>query len=231
MKERQILFSGPMVRAVLREKNPKTITRRRSGLKKINEAPGEWTVKGWCVKGTELHYQIENKNSGQVTNIRCPYGKPGDTLRMRENYGFGKGYDGTKASDIPESFNLKVWYQAAGQRPEWAGKLRPSIYMPAWASRQMLEVAGVRLERLQDITEADAIAEGLTCLAKDGSLFKWGIPDRDGLPGTDDEGWRWDEWKASPVQAFAYLIDTVNPHGTWAANGWVWVIEFRKVGK
>ena len=114
----------------------------------------------------------------------------------------------------------------------WVSKHRPSIHMPRWASRITLEIAGVRIERLQDISEEDAKAEGLSTVTKDGRLYKWGIPDRDGLPGTDDDGWPWTQWDTDPRQAFRRLWDSIygsDPAKCWDANPWVWVNCFRRV--
>jgi hypothetical protein len=83
--------------------------------------------------------------------------------------------------------------------------------MPRWASRLTLEITGVRVERLQDITEADATAEGIL---------------RDG------EGWRGDPrlpWCASPIGAFRSLWESINGIGSWDANLFVWVVEFRRI--
>lgn len=106
--------------------------------------------------------------------------------------------------------------------------------MPRWASRLALEVTGVRVERVQDISEADAMAEGLKGLTKDGSLVKWGIPDRDGLPGNDDDGWHWKQWESDPRKAYRALWNSINgakPGRSWEANPWVWVVEFKRVSE
>lgn len=109
--------------------------------------------------------------------------------------------------------------------PRW----RPSIHMPRWASRILLEVVSVRVERLNDISEGDAKAEGLAEISKDGKMFKFGIPDRDGLPGTDDHGWTWRDWKHSARNAFWQLWDSINGEGSWDDNPWVWVVEFKRI--
>lgn len=101
--------------------------------------------------------------------------------------------------------------------------------MPRWASRITLEIVAVRVERLNEISEPDAKAEGLKALSKDGTLVKYGIPDRDGLPGNDDYGWHWKEWERDPRQSFRRLWESLNGPGSWDANPWVWVIEFRRV--
>jgi hypothetical protein len=82
---------------------------------------------------------------------------------------------------------------------------KPCIHMPRRLPRLTLEITDVRVEQLQSISQEDAIAEGLKAITKDGSLVKYGIPDQDGLPGTDDSGWPWAEWSPAPRQAYARL--------------------------
>ncbi|MDO4705741.1 MAG: hypothetical protein Q4A98_05985 [Comamonadaceae bacterium] len=100
--------------------------------------------------------------------------------------------------------------------------------MPRWASRILLEVTGVRVQRLQDISEEEAIAEGLKTLSKDGGrTWKSGLPDRDGLP--DGDGWPWREWEKDPRRAYKRLWEFIHGPKSWDQNPWVWVIEFRRV--
>lgn len=91
---------------------------------------------------------------------------------------------------------------------------------------ETLTVTDVRVQRLQDISKADAIAEGLTGLTKDGRLVKYGIPDRDGLPGSDDLGWHWHCWDADPRRAYTTLWDRINGAGAWDANPFVAAYSF-----
>ena len=98
-----------------------------------------------------------------------------------------------------------------------------------WASRILLEIADIRIERLQSISREDAIAEGLACFSKDGRIYKYGIPDRDGLPGSDNIGWDWQKWQENPITFYLLLWDSINgkshPSGS---NPWVWAIDFKK---
>lgn len=91
--------------------------------------------------------------------------------------------------------------------------MRPSIYMPRWASRITLEVTGVRVERLNDINQEDAIAEGVEAHDDDGVTY-YGPLGR----GVCD-----------PIVAYRSLWDSINGPGSWAANPWVWVVEFKRV--
>jgi hypothetical protein len=108
-------------------------------------------------------------------------------------------------------------------------KWKPSIHMPRAASRILLEVVSVRVERLQDISEADAVAEGIKALTKDGRTIKYGIPDRDGLPGNDNDGWHWCNWMPDASLAYRRLWQEINGFGSWEANPWVWVVEFTRL--
>ncbi len=122
----------------------------------------------------------------------CPYGKPGDRLWVRETWQGPLFYD-----EIPEDWNSDkyktpeyCYYKASGDSCDFTDsddnfveRWSPSIHMPRWASRILLEVTNVRVERLHDISEEDAIAEGLKAITKDGKTIKYGIPDRDGYPG------------------------------------------------
>ena len=121
----------------------------------------------------------------------------------------------------------RIWSYAADSIPDHTGT-RVSIHMPRWACRLVLEIVSVRVERLQEISEDDAEAEGLSQVCKDGALWKYGIPDRDGLPGTDDDGWPWQKWDIDPRIAYKRLWDSINAkRAPWALNPWVWVVEFR----
>lgn len=145
MKERPILFSAPMVRAILA--GEKTQTRRMLKRQPLFSSTPEG---------------ISGCNKYRTHSFKCPYGIEGDRLWVRENIAFGKGYDGQRPVDIPtgQSF-VKAFYMADGPKPEWAGQIRPSIHMPRAWSRILLEITGVRVERLHDISDDDAKAEGV----------------------------------------------------------------------
>ena len=198
--------------------------------KKINgfrpvESWGENTPAEWLEKFIAPH---------------CPYGQPGDRLWVREAWADcvkgGEDALGGMKYDSP-------WYRADadaygllghdGIGPVYAEELlwRPSSNMPRWASRILLEITAVRIERLHDISEADAKAEGLKAFSKGGRAFKYGIPGDDGLPGQDDDGWPWAEWNTNAVAAFQKLWEQHYPVApkSWDENPWVWVIEFRQV--
>ena len=192
MKERPILFSGAMVRALLAD--AKTQTRR--------------------VVKMESHQQIEQRDDGRDWPwmydgerdadywMACPYGQPGDRLWVRETHApqadcWGSWERWTRGEGGPAPI---IRYAADAEKAPFIERWRPSIHMPRWASRITLEITGVRVERLQDISEADAIAEGVY---------------------TDP---------ACPAyDAYAQLWDEINGLGSWEANPWVWVVGFHRI--
>lgn len=211
MKERSILFSAAMVCAILDGR--KTQTRRI--VKPQPQLPIEKMKGGWW-------------DDGHDHDLVCPYGLPGDRLWVRESWRAHKAFDLAAPSALPKIDGL---HYAADPLPlHWDyGKQRPSIHMPRWASRITLEITGIRVERLQEISEEDAEAEGLSAISKDGTLIKYGIADRDGLPGNDDHGWHWQEWERDPRNAYHKLWEQINGAGSAVANPWVWVVEFKRV--
>jgi len=230
MKERPILFSAPMVRALL--DGSKTQSRRIVKPQPFNGRPDDEVRKQMIENGAlgqdaSLTDLINGAiDHGFIPEAKCPYGHTGDRLWVRETY-FGNHF---QHPNEPED-ERELHYRADGL-PNFEGeesliKWRPSIFMPRWASRITLEITGVRVERLNDISEEDAKAEGLKGITKDGKLVKYGIPDADGYPGTDDIGWPWEDWRISPVDAYRRLWESINGSGSWDANPWVWVVEFR----
>lgn len=211
MKERPILFSGPMVRALL--DGSKTQTRR---VMKPQLIYG--TVAGlfnsWYLPRSEGGGTLYPNGKEKILGT-CPYGQPGDRLWVREAFDFlpSGGLDQPQACEIvywatgsieprsaPHDYNPMIY----GHQ-----KVRPSIHMPRWASRITLEITSVRVERLQDISEADAQAEGVT---DDGSL----VTDLDGK----DRG--------GTIAAYATLWEVINGVGSWDDNPWVWVVSFKR---
>ncbi|NOK05795.1 hypothetical protein HNV27_30205 [Myxococcus xanthus] len=187
------------------------------------------------------YYTLANDDPQRV--IPSPFGQPGDRLWCKETWRTAAKLDGQSPTAIAKACTdlgyrspwAPLQYEADGARVNWneadwgqAGKTRVSIHMPRWASRLTLEMVSVRFERLHDITDEDAKAEGLTCLSKDGGrTWKYGIPDRDGWPGTDDTGWPWTDWDVSPRVAFRRLWSSIYGPESWERNDWVARGEFR----
>ena len=235
VKERPILFSAPMVRAILEGR--KTVTRRV--MKCQPDADASITVESYNVAVTNRRgYQEAGPEifgawwrDGEA-GCKCPFGQPGDRLWVRETWYCdhfevqqGPYLQPADMHDLDQSReDGELVYAADGlapyeqDQPTW----KPSIHMPRWASRILLEITDVRVERLQDITEEQALAEGIV-----------------GVPFRPDDGWPIctgymmgpDDGKTglqtTAAKAFAGLWDSVG--GNWNANPWVWVVEFKRV--
>ncbi len=198
MTDRPILFSGEMVRAILDGR--KTMTRRVMK----PQPPLDW---GGI-----------SERAAIIAN--CKHGQTGDRLWVRETWAVGDVLNGTKPSQIPSTFNSAFWYMATGRKDLGIGnyiyehikigKHRPSIFMPRWASRITLEITGVRVERVQDISEEDARAEGAEKIFMENDRYNEIPQFRTG---------------------FEHLWESINySRGFgWNVNPWVWVIEFRRV--
>lgn len=207
--EHPILFSAPMVNAILEGR--KSQTRR---VMKTQMPENFWRTGGVDIAG-DYAYAVpladDEKNDRLLDECKFPYGNIGDRLWVRENIRFGKGYDGVKPKDIPKEPHIKRWYEAdtgLGQVPHGFGVLRPSIFMPRYFSRITLEITGIRVERLQDISESDAIAEGCAATsAQDSATF-----------GDSN----------LPSHQFKNLWKTINGQESWDSNPFVWVIEFTR---
>lgn len=194
MKERPILFSGEMVRAILDGR--KTMTRRVIKPQPDNVTTGPTPMgANWMAWGMD----------GIVRDLWCPYGQPGDRLWVRETFA-------TDIQGCPGEYGLS--YRADHIDPRGDGPTRikwtPGIHMFREYSRINLEITNVSVERLQDITEDDAIAEGVQYFIASGKMTRS---------------------EMSMRSAFAGLWDSINlkrGYG-WDTNPWVWVIEFKRL--
>lgn len=210
MKERPILFSGEMVRAILDGR--KTQTRRvvnpqPRDSQLIEECAGrEWMVvkngRPTCATGV-----WDTRERAYQQQIKSPYGAPGDRLWVRETFSGANSVDKLPPREWnPVAWNCPIWYWADGDPTygDWS-RPRPSIHMPRWASRITLEITGVRVEPLKEITVSDAIAEGY-----DGSIADPVDPS---------------------IQWYSELWNRINGADSWNSDPWVWVLEFRRVQK
>lgn len=230
MKETPILFSGPMIRAILEDR--KTVTRRivkpqPTGLHYLQTMwgtspppdPVEFGEK-WLWREVGPDYPDDASD-----DRRCPYGVPGDRLWVKETHcaryfadgrpGYRADYDKTRVGDVvPE--------------PKWT----PSIYMPRSLSRITLEVTEVRVERLQEITISDAVAEGIE-LPKVRDLCRCQMDVEDPGPHAPTCPWRsldFDPMEDARVVEYAHLWNEINGKKVpWSSNPFVWVVSFRRV--
>ena len=211
-RERPILFSGSMVRAIL--DGNKTQTRRV--VKRQRDM--EFDLHDPHYGPYWLSY-VAGSAEGDDAKVRCPYGKLGGRVWVREAWGLFNdlGFCDTSCTGLvglPDDWHLA--YRAdhidpkhgdGPHRPVW----RPSIFMPRWASRITLEITDVRVEPLQQISEADAREEGVT----------------------DHQGKWWDgspvihgKW-TGPREAYQALWESINGPESWDSNPWVWAVKFR----
>lgn len=240
-KERPILFSAPMVRALL--DGSKTQTRRickHAGA----TAPAPQSVIGG----------VANYSAGM--SALCPYGQPGHRIWVRETFlAYGRWetrFSAKKARDewhfVDMTLECDRRYQYAadnpdvplakgrgGAMPSWY--TRPAIFMPRWASRILLEIVSVRVERLQDISESDADAEGCERLDSERYEQDRNLCDRCGGTRLHRElgpnGGVVEDADCRECDTYAkrykHLWESINGAGSWAANPWVWCIEFSRV--
>ncbi|MCY2354029.1 hypothetical protein OW950_12695 [Klebsiella pneumoniae] len=212
MKERGMIFNGEMVRAILDGR--KTQTRR--------------IIKDCTVGRDQISkfIQIEKKFIGcypedvpELIRECCPYGVPGDRIWVREAFRVH-----SRATDVAtlvyKASERNSWTEqthrvpvAVCNKPATPEKWTPSLHMPRWASRILLEITGVRVERLNSISQEDAQAEGLELT---GWRPTYSDPDSGGEVMT-------------PYDNFAQLWESIYGEESWKANPWVWVIEFKRV--
>jgi len=205
MKERPVIFNGEMVRAILdgrKTQTRRTLTERHLHLIDAASSAGE------CYP---LESGVDHENSQIYYREHCPFGQVGDRLWVREAFRVH-----SRATDV------STLVYRASERNSWTEQTRrvpvlvcnkqvspekwtPSIHMPRWASRITLEITDVRIERLNDISEEDAKAEGV----------KAGVS-----PGHEH---------MMHQVAFRELWQSIYGEESWNANPWVWVIEFKRV--
>lgn len=238
MKERPILFSAPMVRAILDGR--KTQTRRTVKIQHPLDLPNYYATGRTLFElenqpGAFMEFRHTSQDDPCFTGspaaflLKCPYGQPGDRLWVRES----------TEEDCAGSVSLSR-YRADGAFVLYSGcddpafngsiahwnyprRVLPSIHMPRWASRILLEIVSVRVERLNEISEADACAEGIECEPCDQTVCFKNYMSDNWIPAwgdTDD---------TAAILSFESLWESINGQGSWQANPWVWVVEFKVV--
>lgn len=206
MKERPILFSGEMVRAILDGR--KTQTRR------LVKPQPTITFKDNDIAIWDDPKTISTRtwNGSEGFNDFCPYGQVGDRLWVRETWACLKP-NSNETGNINSIHTIA--YKATDKYPDGI-KWKPSIHMPRTASRITLEITGVRVERLQDISEEDAIAEGIE------PSFMWtGVQRYKSYTSKTHD--------LTPILSFMSLWKSINGNDSWELNPYVWVIEFKQI--
>lgn len=221
VKERPILFSGPMVRAILEGR--KTQTRRVLKDQPTEKPQGRWS---WIASSSErgesgkFQYSWPDPDGNaftirgreQAVRYRCPYGKIGERLWVRETW--------VPMSTFEPSSETGALYRAteSDQYRDKDFNWKPSIHMPRWASRITLEITGVRIERLNNIDLADCIAEGIEWKYRDDKTTHW--RDYSGLDVS---------CTTSAYFSYQTLWESINGPLSWSLNPWVWVVEFKRI--
>lgn len=254
MRERPILFSGPMVRAIIEGR--KTQTRRLVkpqpsfpfGVKQIvrvldpwhNDALARTPAEGMGNTGPRLHkWHCEDYAGNLVSaiDIKCPYGSPGDRLWVREKwrsawhedlfasvqYAADSSYRKPEFDDEDEGHRFAYMCEVCnGDKEPW----RSPLHMWREMSRITLEVTAVRVEQLHEISEADAIAEGVQT---ERDHYGGDVP----LKVHGSVAWHRYDGAAcaavSAVESYRTLWESINGKGAWDENPWVWVVEFNVV--
>ncbi len=202
-RERPILFNDQMVRAILEGR--KTVTRRV-----VKPQPD------FLGSMVDPNTPFKTLDAGLHARITCPYGEPGDRLWVRETWGLQvRSYGGGAGEFIVyRATNPDAIYCRSSEGREYPVKWKPSIHMHRHSSRILLEITAVRVERLQDISEEQALAEGVR-----------GEPCDHARQACSDIGC----WGDTAKGAFGFLWEQLNGAGAWQANPWVWVVEFKRV--
>jgi len=224
MVEKPILFNAKMVNAILEGRKTQTrrVVKPMAGEQKswltpslINKVPHGYLTRGVSIYGWQMHHPkagqfyngVQIEKDSPLGWIKCPYGKIGDQLWIREIFRL----DGTPTykADTDDMYSRELKAQGL--------KWKPSIFMPRWASRIDLKITDIRVERLNDISEDDAKAEG---------VYQVGVE----TGGLDVNGNAIEI--GSYAASFCELWDSINgkdKHKSWEANPWVWVIEFERI--
>lgn len=215
MKYIPILLSTQMVQARLDGR--KNMTRRTKGLEIINKLPDNWEYVGKTpehdvpypinrgIIGNPWYQWTKSIGKSETFIAQCPYGQIGDVLWVRESF----------CKDINNNYVFKTMFGVSD-----SFKWKPSIYMPKAACRLFFEITDIRVERLQDISENDAISEGIEVL--DGHSNYKNYLYGDGMNYT---------YVKTPKLSFCTLWKSINGEESWEANPWVWVIEFKEIEK
>lgn len=223
-RERPILFSGAMVRALLRAENPKTQTRRLESFDAINQNPSDFEFLKLGEFQGEPHAFFHQISTGNQVLVKCNKGQPGDRLWVKETHAphpqhplvrcayqadlKSYGLDNGRASASEDSIGTVLGAPVSNPAKPWGGKWKPSIFMKRCYSRITLEITGVRVERLNEISGEDAFAEGVDIFPPDGPR---------------------EPYFNAAKSRYLEIWESINGKNSWEKNPWVWVIQFKKL--
>jgi hypothetical protein len=246
-RERGILFSGAMVSAILAGR--KTQTRRTI---KLQPSATDGMYADRYKKSERWAWWLPDGRMLKPETFACPYGEVGDRPWVRETWRTEEResdcVDGVRFAaddsfrEIENTRSAADAWVEANDNGRHGTKWRPSIFMPRWASRLTLEVTDVRIQRLQDITEEDAKAEGVEPSFCQES---WLVVREDGSTGNvfvePDEEWRASAkfvfvkhvpsvQMSTATEVFQRLWDSINgKRAPWTSNPWVWCVSFKRI--
>ncbi|PJG67804.1 hypothetical protein [Acinetobacter seifertii] len=234
MKERPILFNAAMVQSIL--KGRKTQTRRIVKAKKGADCPDYMWVDEYALKDV-IEWREQNNRWFGCKEYRtlafsdCPYGQIGDRLWVRETFCYAWNEDDhicdKDGNPVWDAKDAHIYYAASETNVE--GKWIPSIHMPRHASRILLEITKIRVERLNDISEEDSIAEGVESVVIQDNISVeggWTRADRDMWKGYKNKE---RAYRDTAKDSFTSLWQEINGSDSWTQNPWVWVVEFKDI--
>ena len=249
-KEKPILFSGPMVKALLEGRKTQTRRIMKSKWFELSYEIGhlrytEYDPLKYHPKDAESigrhkagsgPFDPKNAESQRHAASFCPYGEIGTMLWVKETFMHEEATYCEEASVSIPAIPANTIYRADIPNSEAGEGWCPSIFMPRKLSRITLEITDIHVERLKDISEEDAIAEGIISHTFEGSVpgdywknyqFKTSNPKR-GVVLSDVEHRILAYWK-SPINSYKSLWESINGEGSWDANPWIWAISFRRI--
>lgn len=203
MKERPILFSTPMVRAILEGRKSQT-RRIMKPQPEYSEGMSKWVL--YPKQHPTVYADLINAYK------YCPYGQVGDILWVRETWAYRRPIDAEQ--------DWCSYYYYATDYDEYVDRWKPSIFMPKEASRLKLKVTNIRVERIQGISYEDAVLEGIESSnefqSNEGYLHQY-------------KDYIVDDFALDAVDSYHTLWESINGKYSWQSNPWVWVIEFERI--
>lgn len=231
MKHHYIIFEGRSVLGLLN--GSKTETRRLNGLDEVNENPDIWQANVLDASAGVVQFVSKAPGSGsgmKLTKqvlVSCPYGMVGTVLRVKEALELNEREDWVYSAD-KRLIELPVTDPRAGEMVSWAHHNErtktPPIYMPAWACRVQRGLVRIRMQRLSDMTEEDALAEGVTMTP---FYPDSGFPISKGFMYGPNDGES--PLHPSALQAYRAEWDKINPKQKAETNPWLWALTMREL--